>query len=25
VTLWLGEDRRVITDWPIAASNREVA
>ena len=25
VTLWLGQDRRVITDWPLAASNREVA
>jgi DNA-binding transcriptional ArsR family regulator/precorrin-6B methylase 2 len=25
VTLWLGQDRRVVTDWPLAASNREVA
>jgi ubiquinone/menaquinone biosynthesis C-methylase UbiE len=25
VTLWLGQDRRVITDWPLAAPNREVA
>ena len=25
VSLWLGQDSRVITDWPIAASNREVA
>jgi ArsR family transcriptional regulator len=25
VTLWLGEDSRVITDWPLTASNREVA
>ena len=25
VTIWLGQDRRTITDWPLAASNREVA
>jgi ubiquinone/menaquinone biosynthesis C-methylase UbiE/DNA-binding transcriptional ArsR family regulator len=25
VSLWLAEDRRVITDWPIAAQDREVA
>jgi ArsR family transcriptional regulator len=25
VTIWLGQDRRVTTDWPLAASNREVA
>src|SRR5919107_354500 len=25
VTLWLGQDRRIVTDWPLAASNREVA
>jgi len=25
VTLWLGQDRRVVTDWPLAAANREVA
>jgi ubiquinone/menaquinone biosynthesis C-methylase UbiE/DNA-binding transcriptional ArsR family regulator len=25
VSLWLGEDARVITDWPLSASNREVA
>ena len=25
VTLWLGQDRRIITDWPLPASNREVA
>jgi ArsR family transcriptional regulator len=25
VTLWLGQDRRITTDWPLAASNREVA
>jgi len=25
VSLWLGQDRRTITDWPLAASNREVA
>jgi ArsR family transcriptional regulator len=25
VSLWLGEDRRVVTDWPLAAQNREVA
>lgn len=25
VTLWLGEDRRVTTDWPLSAANREVA
>jgi ubiquinone/menaquinone biosynthesis C-methylase UbiE len=25
VTLWLGEDSRVITDWPLTAANREVA
>jgi ArsR family transcriptional regulator len=25
VTLWVGQDRRVVTDWPLAASNREVA
>ena len=25
VSLWLAEDRRVITDWPIAARDREVA
>jgi ArsR family transcriptional regulator len=25
VTLWLGQDRRVVTDWPLSQSNREVA
>ena len=25
VTLWLGEDPRVITDWPLTQQNREVA
>lgn len=25
VTLWLGQDRRVISDWPLTAPNREVA
>ena len=25
VSLWLAEDRRVITDWPLAARDREVA
>jgi ArsR family transcriptional regulator len=25
VMLWLGQDRRVVTDWPLAASNQEVA
>jgi ArsR family transcriptional regulator len=25
VSLWLGQDARVITDWPLSASNREVA
>lgn len=25
VTLWLGEDSRVTTDWPFSAANREVA
>jgi ubiquinone/menaquinone biosynthesis C-methylase UbiE len=25
VTIWLGQDRRIVTDWPLAASNREVA
>jgi ubiquinone/menaquinone biosynthesis C-methylase UbiE/DNA-binding transcriptional ArsR family regulator len=25
VTLWLGEDRRVVTDWPLTAPDREVA
>lgn len=25
VSLWLGQDRRVMTDWPIASSDREVA
>jgi ubiquinone/menaquinone biosynthesis C-methylase UbiE/DNA-binding transcriptional ArsR family regulator len=25
VSLWLGQDRRVITDWPLTAPNREVA
>jgi ubiquinone/menaquinone biosynthesis C-methylase UbiE/DNA-binding transcriptional ArsR family regulator len=25
VTLWLGQDGRVVTDWPLAAPNREVA
>lgn len=25
VSLWLGQDVRVMTDWPLAASNREVA
>jgi ArsR family transcriptional regulator len=25
VSLWLGEDRRVVTDWPLNAQNREVA
>lgn len=25
VSLWLGQDRRVVTDWPLAAANREVA
>ena len=25
VSLWLGQDPRVITDWPLAAPNREVA
>jgi ArsR family transcriptional regulator len=25
VSLWLGQDRRVVTDWPLTAANREVA
>ena len=25
VTLWLGQDRRIVTDWPLVASKREVA
>jgi ArsR family transcriptional regulator len=25
VTLWLAQDRRIVTDWPLAAPNREVA
>jgi ArsR family transcriptional regulator len=25
VSIWLGEDRRVVTDWPLAADQREVA
>jgi ArsR family transcriptional regulator len=25
VSLWLGQDRRVVTDWPLDQSNREVA
>jgi ArsR family transcriptional regulator len=25
VTLWLGQDPRLITDWPLVASNRELA
>jgi ubiquinone/menaquinone biosynthesis C-methylase UbiE/DNA-binding transcriptional ArsR family regulator len=25
VSLWLGQDRRVVTDWPLAQQNREVA
>jgi SAM-dependent methyltransferase len=25
VSLWLGQDRRVATDWPLIESNREVA
>jgi ArsR family transcriptional regulator len=25
VSLWLGQDRRVITDWPVTDANREVA
>jgi ArsR family transcriptional regulator len=25
VTLWLAQDPRIVTDWPLAASNREVA
>jgi ubiquinone/menaquinone biosynthesis C-methylase UbiE/DNA-binding transcriptional ArsR family regulator len=25
VTLWLGQDRRVITDWPLSTPSREVA
>ena len=25
VTLWLGQDRRVTTDWPLMTSNRELA
>jgi ArsR family transcriptional regulator len=25
VTLWLGQDRRVISDWPLKVPNREVA
>ena len=25
VTIWLGQDRRVITDWPLAQTDREVA
>ena len=25
VSLWLGQDRRVVTDWPLTHSNREVA
>jgi ubiquinone/menaquinone biosynthesis C-methylase UbiE/DNA-binding transcriptional ArsR family regulator len=25
VSLWLGQDRRTITDWPLAQQNREVA
>lgn len=25
VSLWLGQDRRVVTDWPATASDREVA
>jgi ArsR family transcriptional regulator len=25
IMLWLGQDRRVVTDWPLKASNRELA
>ena len=25
VSLWLGQDRRAIADWPLAQPNREVA
>ena len=25
VSLWLGQDRRVVTDWPVSQSDREVA
>ena len=25
VTLWLGQDRRIVTDWPLAAPSREIA
>jgi ubiquinone/menaquinone biosynthesis C-methylase UbiE/DNA-binding transcriptional ArsR family regulator len=25
VSLWLGQDRRIVTDWPVSQSNREVA
>jgi ubiquinone/menaquinone biosynthesis C-methylase UbiE/DNA-binding transcriptional ArsR family regulator len=25
VSLWLGQDRRVVTDWPLAESDKEVA
>jgi ubiquinone/menaquinone biosynthesis C-methylase UbiE/DNA-binding transcriptional ArsR family regulator len=25
VSLWLGQDRRIMTDWPLAQSDREVA
>jgi ArsR family transcriptional regulator len=25
VSLWLGQDRRVVTDWPLAQQDREVA
>jgi hypothetical protein len=25
VSLWLGQDRRVVTDWPLAEPDREVA
>jgi ArsR family transcriptional regulator len=25
VSLWLGQDRRIITDWPLAQTDREVA
>ena len=24
VTLWLGQDRRIVTDWPLAAPSREM-
>lgn len=25
VSIWLGQDRRVVTDWPLSPANREVA